>query len=45
MKLSSFMFKRLQEETFRGQKIKIPTLRKFLIFLEMELSCPKLKKA
>ena len=39
-------FKKLifQEGTFRVQKIKEPTLKKFIIFREMELSSPKLKK-
>ena len=33
-----------QEGTFRAQKIKKPTQKKFLIFREMELFSPKLKK-
>ena len=42
MELSSLIF---QEETFRAQKLEKKTaLRKCIIFWEMELSCPKLKK-
>ena len=41
MELSSLIF---QEVTFRVWKMKKVILKKGLIFLEMEISCPKLKK-
>ena len=48
MERSSPKLKKLlifQKVTFRAQEIKIkPTLKNFIIFWEMELSCPKLKK-
>ena len=44
MKLSSLKYKKFQEGTFRARKIKKPTLKTFLIFREMEVSNPKLKK-
>ena len=45
IELSSSTNKKLQERTFRAQKIKKkPTLKKFLIFWKMELCSPKIKK-
>ena len=44
MKLSSCKIKNIQKGTFRARKIKKSTLKKFLIFWEMELSSRKLKK-
>ena len=41
--LSSPKIKKLQRETFRDQKIKKSTLKKFLILREMELPDPSLK--
>ena len=41
MELSSLIF---QEVTFRVWKMKKVILKKSLIFLEMEISSPKLKK-
>ena len=38
------MNKKFQEGTFRAQEIEKKTLKKFLIFWEMELASPKLKK-
>ena len=42
--LCSLKNKKVQEETFRVRKIKIPALKKFLTFWEMELSSLKLKR-
>ena len=44
MQLSSPKNKKIQEETFRAQKIKKSTPKKFLTFREIELSSSKLKK-
>ena len=44
MELSSPKNKKFEEETFRAQKIKKPSPKKFLIFREMGLSSSKLKK-
>ena len=44
IELSRPKFKKFQEGTFHARKTKKPTLKKFLIFQEMELFCPKLKK-
>ena len=44
MQLSSPKNKKTQEETFRAQKIKKSTPKKFLTFREIELSSSKLKK-
>ena len=44
MEPSSHKIKKFQGGTFRAQKIKKPTLKKFLIYREMELSSPKLRK-
>ena len=44
MELSSPKNKKFQEGIFRAQKIKKTYFEKFLIFQEMELSSPKLKK-
>ena len=38
------MNKKFQEGTFRAQEIEKKTLKKFLIFWEMELASPKFKK-
>ena len=42
IELSSPKIRKFREGTFQAQKIKKP--KKFLIYLEMELSCSKLKK-
>ena len=44
MELSSFKNKNFQEVTFRARKIKIRTLKKCLIFREMEPFSSKIKK-
>ena len=41
-KLKNFLY--FRREVFDLEKLKKPTLKKFLIFQEMELSSPKLKK-
>ena len=43
MKLSCRKNKRIHEGIFWAQKIKNPTLKKFIILPEIELSCFKLK--
>ena len=44
MELSSPKIKKLKEGTFRAQNVKKPTLKKLLIFWEMELFSPKFRK-
>ena len=43
-KLNFFLKTYISEENFLSSKYKKPTLKKFLIFQEMEPSSPKLKK-
>ena len=44
MKLSSPKIKKFQKGTFRAQKLKKLTLKKFLVYLETEFSSSKFKK-